>query len=54
MQSLSVGFNHDGAAPAFAKALADGSQQANPETKRLPTVALSPQGALPIIPAHDG
>src|SRR3954447_20304274 len=27
MQSLSVGFNHDGAAPAFAKALASRGRQ---------------------------
>src|SRR5947208_3304489 len=56
MQSLSVAFNHDGAAPAFAKALASRRRQltGKPRDKRLPTVALSPQGALPIIPAHDG
>src|SRR5437764_11262726 len=56
MPSLSVAFNHNGAAPVSPRPslVADGSQQANPETKRLPTVALSPQGAVPIIPAYDG
>ena len=61
MQHRSVAFNHDRAAPASPRLSARRAQvgplaaeRANPETTGLPDLALSRQGALPIIPFHDG